>query len=64
MHAITGWFIVLVLAAIAIYDVWIIRTRGIEWSISRFVRVGGERWPLLHPLLAFAAGCLYGHFFL
>lgn len=64
MDIFTAWFIIIIILAIAIYDIWTIWYRGIDTSISRFIRHASERWPIIMPILAFAAGALYGHFFL
>lgn len=64
MYFITGVFIAFILLAIAIYDIWVIIYYGMDASISRYIKQLSVKWPFLMPILAFAAGLLYGHFFL
>jgi hypothetical protein len=59
----TGWATLAVLLIIIIYDVCVWQYFGVEATISMFVRRVHEQWPLIAPLLAFAAGVLWGHFF-
>jgi hypothetical protein len=54
-------FIIAVTAAVLAYDVWVIRTHGVEASISRVVAHLAVRWPVLLPVLAFALGVMVGH---
>jgi hypothetical protein len=63
-QTITGWFILLTILTISGYDLWVWKKYGVASTISDVTREFGEQWPLLMPLLAFAMGCLYGHFFL
>ena len=63
-QAMTGWFILATILVIAVYDLWVWWTYGVSSTISDVIRKLGHEWPLLLPLVAFAMGCLYGHFFL
>lgn len=60
----TPLFMIGTLCLIAGYDLLTIQIRGVDSSISRYIRRWGEKWPLFVPLLAFAMGALFGHFFL
>jgi hypothetical protein len=61
---ITGCFIVCTILGIAIYDLFALIKWGVPGTISGVIRKINEKWPLLSALVAFAMGCLYGHFFL
>ncbi len=60
----TGWFILAAILAITAYDLFVWWYFGEAATISAVTRAAGKRWPLLAPLLAFAAGAIYGHLFL
>lgn len=64
MHAITGWAILIGIVLVIVFDLWMLWGYGVDYTISRWVKALGERWPLLQPLMAFGMGALYGHFFL
>ena len=61
---ITGWFILIGILLIAAYDLAAWYFWDTQGTISYVTQIAGEQWPLLGPLVAFIAGCLYGHFFL
>lgn len=60
----TPYVIVLGLLLIAAYDLWALHHHGPGGTISAYIRRAGTQWPLLPPLVAFAMGALYGHWFL
>lgn len=63
MSTVTGYLIILTLVAIIVYDIWVYAVYGVEATISVVVRKVHEKFPLLASIIAFAAGCLWGHFF-
>ena len=52
-------FMILIVAAIAIFDVWIIWKKGKKESISAYIIRGSKQYPLLVLLL----GIVLGHLF-
>ena len=63
-QTVTGYFIGGTILVIAAYDLFVWWKWGVDSTISDVTRKANEKWPLLAPILAFAMGCLYGHFFL
>ena len=55
----TGFFCVVVMIVLAIYDAYAEATGGIDSTISKFLQQTGFR----HPSFIFACGYLAGHFF-
>ena len=62
--SLTGIFLIALVVVVVAYDVWVEVHYGADATISRVLRQLNQRWPLFGPLLAFAAGALYGHLFL
>ena len=60
---ITGIFLLLVLALVAAYDLYVYVVKGSDYTISTLMWYVNQKWPLFSALVAFAAGVLYGHFF-
>lgn len=60
----TGCFIGLTALVITAYDLFVWWKWGVNTTISDVTRKANEKWPLIAPWIAFAAGCLYGHLFL
>jgi hypothetical protein len=60
---ITGWFIVLTLCVIAIYDYYMHVEYGAVGTISGFIYRLNQRWAFFAYILAFAMGILFGHLF-
>lgn len=57
--SITLLFIVLLVAAIAIFDVWVIAKKGKQESISAYI----IRWSHKYPSIPFLIGFVAGHLF-
>lgn len=56
---ITLFFIIGILVAIGIYDVWVIKSAGTEASISWVI----IEWSHKHPVFTFMIGFSMGHLF-
>ncbi len=56
---ITKVLLLIVLAALVGYDVWVMATVGQDASISKTI----IDWGLNYPMVPFAFGVLIGHFF-
>lgn len=61
---VTAWFILFVVVLVIVYDIFAYVYWGGPSTISNVMRGASVKWPLLPYLVAFAMGCLYGHFFL
>jgi TctA family transporter len=57
--SITLIFIFLIIAAIAIFDVWVIIKKGKQQSISAYI----IRWSKQYPSIPFLIGFVAGHLF-
>lgn len=63
VREVTGWFILAIVIIVVLYDTYVYVNCGPEATISRVIYRAHEKWPLLAPLVAFALGALWGHFF-
>lgn len=57
--SLTMWFIVLTIASIAIYDVYIILKEGKYESISAYIIRGSKKYPLVTLIVGMFLGHLY-----
>jgi hypothetical protein len=55
----SAWFIIIMIAAIAIFDVYVIATGGTEASISHTIIL----WSYDYPAFSFLSGFTAGHLF-
>lgn len=55
----TDWVIILITAISLIFDVYIMKTKGVSYTIS--VRL--FKWSKDYPVIPFAIGFLMGHLF-
>jgi hypothetical protein len=61
---ITGLFLIAVILVITGYDLYAWYTWGGQGTISGLLTAIGKSWPMFPYFVAFAMGCLFGHFFL
>ncbi len=54
-------FLAATVAVVIATDVWLCCTFGPDATISRVMRRGFERWPILYPVFWFVLGVLAGH---
>ena len=55
----TDWVIILIAVVAIVYDLFIMATKGVSWTIS--VRL--LAWSKLYPIIPFSIGVLMGHLF-
>ena len=54
-------FIAATVTVVIAADVWLCWTFGPDATISRVMRRGFERWPILNPVFWLAVGIFIGH---
>ena len=56
--------IAVLILLVVVYDIYAIHHYGYHASISAWLSWAGRKWPFVKPLVAFAMGMLYWHWFI
>jgi len=62
-RAVTACVIIAAIVLLIGYDLAALLLAGDEGTISRVLRYAADRWGMLPGIVAFAMGCLFGHWF-
>jgi hypothetical protein len=59
----TFWFLIVWIAALVLWDTWVLVRLGPDFTISALLLRWSLRWPFLPLAAAFGLGILTGHLF-